>query len=80
MNRVLIVGLHLRYDGVRQRPQHLLSRIARHTPVIVIEEVFPASEDRDEIRIEGNITIVRPLRAHRRDAGCVDQRDRTERR
>jgi UDP-galactopyranose mutase len=72
MNRVLIVGLHLRYDGVRQRPQHLLSRIARHTPVIVIEEVFPASEDRDEIRIEGNITIVRPLRARPYGAPLID--------
>lgn len=72
MNRVLIVGLHLRYDGVRQRPQHLLSRIARHTPVIVIEEVFPASEDRDEIRVEGNITIVRPLRARPYGAPLID--------
>ncbi len=72
MNRVLVVGLHLRYDGVRQRPQHLLSRIAAHTPVIVIEEVFPAREDRDEIRVEGNVTIVRPLRARPYGAPLID--------
>ena len=72
MNRVLVVGLHLRWDGVRQRPHHLLSRIAQHMPVIVIEEMFPASENRDEIRIEGNITIVRPLRARPYGAPLID--------
>lgn len=72
MNSVLVVGLHLRFDGVRQRPHHLLARIAEHTPVIIIEEMFPASEDRDEIRTEGNITIVRPLRARAYGAPLID--------
>jgi glycosyltransferase involved in cell wall biosynthesis len=34
----LIVFSHLRWDFVYQRPQHLLSRLAKHYPVIYIEE------------------------------------------
>src|SRR5688572_3939426 len=35
---------HLRWDWVYQRPQHLLSRLARHAPVLVEEE--PVFDDR----------------------------------
>src|SRR5438309_2031758 len=35
---VLVCHSHLRWDWVYQRPQHLLSRLARHWPVIVEEE------------------------------------------
>ncbi len=34
----LVVFSHLRWDFVYQRPQHVLSRIARTRPVVVIEE------------------------------------------
>lgn len=34
----LIVFSHLRWDFVYQRPQHLLSRLARHFRVLVVEE------------------------------------------
>ncbi|CUA82218.1 Glycosyltransferase involved in cell wall bisynthesis [Gulbenkiania indica] len=58
----LIVFSHLRWDFVYQRPQHLLSRLARHYNVIVFEE---------PVRIDGeaflqhfepseNITVLRP--------------------
>ncbi len=57
-----VAGLHLRWDGVWQRPHHLLSRLARRVPVVVIEEPFGANEDRDEVRCEGDLTVVRPLR------------------
>jgi glycosyltransferase involved in cell wall biosynthesis len=60
--KALVAGLHLRWDGVRQRPQHLLSRIAREVPVIVIEEPFAAREDRDEVFADGAVTVIRPLR------------------
>lgn len=57
-----VAGLHLRWDGVWQRPHHLLSRLARAVPVIVVEEPFRANEDRDEVRVDGGVTVVRPLR------------------
>jgi glycosyltransferase involved in cell wall biosynthesis len=34
----LIVFSHLRWEFVFQRPQHLLSRLARHHPVVFVEE------------------------------------------
>ncbi|WP_317994963.1 glycosyltransferase [Vulcanimicrobium alpinum] len=54
--------MHLRWDGVWQRPHHLLSRIARRVPVVVVEEPFAAHEDRDEILRDGGVTVVRPRR------------------
>lgn len=60
--RVVVAGLHLRWDGVWQRPQHLLTRIARRVPVVVIEEPFGASDDRDDVRRFENLTVIRPLR------------------
>lgn len=69
----LVAGLHLRWDGVWQRPHHLLSRLARHVPVVVVEEPFFASEDRDEVRRDGEVTIVRPLRRAPRRGSFVDR-------
>jgi UDP-galactopyranose mutase len=60
--RAFVAGLHLRWDGVRQRPHHLLTRIAREIPVVVIEEPFAAAEDRDDVRCDGGVTVIRPLR------------------
>ncbi len=57
-----VAGVHLRWDGVWQRPHHLLSRLAERVPVVVIEEPFGAHEDRDEVRHEGNLSVIRPLR------------------
>ena len=59
---VFVAGLHLRWDGVWQRPQHLLTRLAQRLPVIVVEEPYGAAEDRDEIRRFGDLTLIRPLR------------------
>jgi UDP-galactopyranose mutase len=60
--RAFVAGLHLRWDGVRQRPHHLLSRIAHEVPVVVIEEPFLAAEDRDVVWRDGGVTVIRPLR------------------
>ncbi|HEX7633920.1 MAG TPA: glycosyltransferase family 1 protein, partial [Noviherbaspirillum sp.] len=38
MPSAIIVFSHLRWNFVYQRPQHLLSRLARHHPIIFIEE------------------------------------------
>lgn len=70
--RALVVGTHLRWDGVRQRPQHLLARIARHVPVVVLEEPFLAPADRDEVREVDGLTVVRPLRTRGWGSPFVD--------
>ncbi len=59
---IFVAGLHLRWDGVWQRPHHLLTRLAQRLPVIVVEEPYGAAEDRDEIRRFGDLTLIRPLR------------------
>jgi UDP-galactopyranose mutase len=38
MASAIIVFSHLRWDFVFQRPQHLLSRLARHYQILFIEE------------------------------------------
>ncbi len=68
-----VAGLHLRWDGVWQRPHHLLSRVADHVPVVVIEEPYGAPVDRDEVRHDGNVTIVRPLRRRGWSEPLVDE-------
>ena len=59
---VFVAGLHLRWDGVWQRPHHLLTRLAQKLPVIVVEEPHAAAVDRDEVRSVGDLTVIRPLR------------------
>jgi UDP-galactopyranose mutase len=71
--RAFVAGLHLRWDGVWQRPHHLLSRLARRVPVIVVEEPFAGLRDRDEITHDGNLTIVRPVRRRGWSLPLVDE-------
>ncbi len=68
-----VAGLHLRWDGVWQRPHHLLSRLAERVPVVVIEEPFGAGEDRDAVRREGGLSVIRPLRRRGWSAPLVDE-------
>ncbi len=74
---VVVVGLHLRWRGVWQRPNHLLSRIARDVPVIVLEEPLVEDDDaRDEdaiVRHEGGVTVVTPHRTAK-PADALDER------
>jgi glycosyltransferase involved in cell wall biosynthesis len=61
---LLVCFSHLRWDFVWQRPQHLLSRAAKHYRVIVVEEpVFkPSATARIEIsHRSGGITIALPI-------------------
>jgi UDP-galactopyranose mutase len=71
----VVAGSHLRFDGVRQRPHHILTRLARSVPVLYIEEPFLAREDNDRI-VPGAVSVLRPLRcassAVAADASCVD--------
>src|SRR4051812_37123281 len=41
----LVVFSHLRWDFVFQRPQHLLTRLAAHRPVVYVEEPVRGSGD-----------------------------------
>jgi len=60
---LLVCFSHLRWDFVWQRPQHLLSRAAKHYRVVVVEEpVFEAgtAPAMDVSRRPGGITIAVP--------------------
>lgn len=70
----IVAGLHLRWDGVRQRPHHVLTRLARRAPVVVIEEMFPAARDEDEVRTHGALRVIRPLRARPYGPPLIDAR------
>ncbi len=58
----LIVFSHLRWDFVYQRPQHLLSRIARTHPVIYIEEPVHSEESAhfEETGPAPGVVVLRP--------------------
>src|SRR3954453_16645712 len=63
-NPVLVCHSHLRWDWVYQRPQHLLTRLARRWPVLVEEE--PLIDDRppgvDILDVAPGVTVLRPHR------------------
>ncbi len=58
----LIVFSHLRWNFVYQRPQHLLSRLARSRPVVVFEEPMHGDGERWLERIEPcpGLVVLRP--------------------
>jgi protoporphyrinogen oxidase/glycosyltransferase involved in cell wall biosynthesis len=58
----LIVFSHLRWDFAHQRPQHLLSRLARHWRILYVEEpVFDAGDPWAELRAPlTGVTVLRP--------------------
>lgn len=58
----LIVFSHLRWDFVYQRPQHLLSRLARHYPVVFVEE--PVQGPVPELERRRPVAGVEVLRPH----------------
>jgi UDP-galactopyranose mutase len=68
---VIVAALHLRWHGVWQRPNHVLSRIARDVPVIVLEEPLAAADDDDAIERSEGLTVVTP----RRSAAAADAVD-----
>ncbi len=64
----LVVHSHLRWDGVFQRPHHILSRLARRHRIAFIEEpiFLEHGDNRSRVRVETrleppNITVVQPF-------------------
>jgi len=58
----LVVFSHLRWNFVYQRPQHLLSRLARHYPVVYVEEPLPTDGEAylKSSRPSAGIEVLRP--------------------
>ena len=58
----LVVLSHLRWNFVYQRPQHLLSRIARSRPVYFVEEPWLGGDEFrwERIESEGQVVVLRP--------------------
>lgn len=60
---VIIVGMQLRWNGVWQRPNHILSRLAARVPVIVLEEPLIADDERDVVvQAQAGVTVITPHR------------------
>ncbi len=60
----LICFSHLRWNFVYQRPQHLLTRFAKHYRVFYVEEPENTREERPQMRVQAvnpNLTVVTPL-------------------
>ncbi len=72
---LLVCHSHLRWDWVYQRPQHVLTRLARTWPVLIEEE--PEFDDRppglDILSVAANVTVIRPHRRHDQDHDIAAQ-------
>jgi protoporphyrinogen oxidase/glycosyltransferase involved in cell wall biosynthesis len=62
MSTCLIVFSHLRWNFVFQRPQHLMTRLARHQRVYFVEEPVPAegAARLELVDVAPNVRVVRP--------------------
>jgi glycosyltransferase involved in cell wall biosynthesis len=58
----IVAGSHLRYAGVWQRPQQILSRLAERVPVLLVEEPLLGLESELRRERHGNLEVVRPMR------------------
>ena len=72
MIEALVVGSHLRWRGVWQRPNHIVSRLARSMPVLVVEEPLAGPLDRNVTYASDRLTVLVPQRVATTDA--VDDR------
>ena len=59
--QTIIVFSHLRWNFVYQRPQHLLSRLARHYRIVFMEEPVPNGRDfLERLSPAANVEVLRP--------------------
>jgi UDP-galactopyranose mutase len=73
----IVAGSHLRYDGVWQRPQQLLSRFAAKLPVLVVEEPFLGAHVGEHRETHMALDVLRPIRTTF-DVPRVDERTLAE--
>jgi hypothetical protein len=74
----LVCFSHLRWNFVFQRPQHLLSRFAKHQRVFFIEEpMFHDGDEKVEIEQVNNVHVVVPYLKHGLSEKEVHDRQRT---
>lgn len=74
----LLCLAHLRWNFVFQRPQHLMTRFARHRRVFYVEEpVFDAPEARLDVSVSGGVHVVVPHLPPGLDALAVLESQRT---
>jgi glycosyltransferase involved in cell wall biosynthesis len=66
--QALVVGLHLRWNGVWQRPNHVLVRLAKLLPVLVVEEPFASETNEDALASYDGLTVLTPYRIHSADS------------
>ncbi len=59
---IVVAGMHVRWQGVWQRPHHILSRLSNRVPVVVLEEPVAASSNVELVTKHGEVTIVTPRR------------------
>jgi len=70
----IVVASHLRFDGVYQRPHHIVARLAQHVPLLFVEEPLLSDLVSDEVRAVGGVGV---LRSTRRTLGPVPLDPRT---
>jgi UDP-galactopyranose mutase len=60
--RTIVVFCHLRWDFVFQRPQHLLTRLAQHYRIMLVEEprFHEGEADLKQIAVAPNVTVCQP--------------------
>lgn len=72
----VVVFSHLRWSWVYQRPQHLMSRLARSSPVHFIEEPAPGSAQSSEWEKQSpqpNVTVWTPRTRETKPGYCREQ-------
>ncbi len=60
MNSPIVVFSHLRWEFVYQRPQQVLSRLARRHPILYIEEPLPGPRGWTTSQPAPGVTVARP--------------------
>jgi UDP-galactopyranose mutase len=74
----LVCFSHLRWNFVFQRPQHLLSRFAKHQRVFFIEEpIFHDGEEKVDVEQVNNVNVVVPYLKHGLSEEEVHHRQRS---
>lgn len=62
--KTLVVYSHLRWEFVKQRPQHLMERLSKHFDILFIEEpIFYTDQNKGsarELKINTHLTVVQP--------------------